>query len=219
MNCTCIEGFVVAQMVKNLPVIQDTWVQHLGWEDPLEKGMATYSSVLAWRIPGTEESGRLQSMRSQRVRYDWAINSELYDLQLFTTILAFSNVPEIGSVGFSIPILQLRTWKHKKRWSEYTVGEIKPCRSHLLIDWQENEYNLELQLIYRIYVLKLYTPSEYLCLQVNNLKTQLAVSYLVDSDINWETVHHIWYLKCPNLRHVIICFSFEAKSPQTFATW
>ena len=57
-------------MVKNLPVIQDTWVQHLGWEDPLEKGMATYSSVLAWRIPGTEESGRLQSMRSQRVRYD-----------------------------------------------------------------------------------------------------------------------------------------------------
>ena len=52
-------------MVKNLPVIQDTWVQHLGWEDPLEKGMATYSSILAWRIPGTEESGRLQSVRSQ----------------------------------------------------------------------------------------------------------------------------------------------------------
>ena len=56
---------MVAQMVKNLPVIQDTWVQHLGWEDPLEKGMATYSSILAWRIPGTEESGRLQSVRSQ----------------------------------------------------------------------------------------------------------------------------------------------------------
>ena len=52
MNCTCIEGFVVAQMVKNLPVIQDTWVQHLGWEDPLEKGMATYSSVLAGEFQG-----------------------------------------------------------------------------------------------------------------------------------------------------------------------
>ena len=51
-------------MVKNLPVIQETWVQCLGWEDPLEKEMATYSSILAWRIPWTEEPGRLQSMGS-----------------------------------------------------------------------------------------------------------------------------------------------------------
>ena len=105
MNCTCIEGFVVAQAVRNLPVIQDTWVQPLGWEGPLEKGMATYSSILAWRIPGTKEPGKLQSPRAQRVRYNWVINSELYDLQLFTTILAFPNAPEIGNVGFSIPIL------------------------------------------------------------------------------------------------------------------
>ena len=57
-------------MVKNLPVIQETKVQSLGQEDPLEKGMATHSSILAWRIPWIEEPGRLQSMRSQRVRYD-----------------------------------------------------------------------------------------------------------------------------------------------------
>ena len=57
---------MVAQMVKNLPVTQDTWVQPLGWEDPLEKGMASYSSILAWRIPGTEEPGGLQSMGLQR---------------------------------------------------------------------------------------------------------------------------------------------------------
>ena len=49
-------------MVKNLPEMQETWVQSLGQEDPLEKGMATHSSVLAWRIPWIEESGRLQSM-------------------------------------------------------------------------------------------------------------------------------------------------------------
>ena len=57
-------------MVKNLPAMQETWVQSLGQKDPLEKGMATHSSVLAWRITWTEESVRLQSMGSQRVRHD-----------------------------------------------------------------------------------------------------------------------------------------------------
>jgi len=57
-------------MVKNLPEIRETWVQALGWEDPLEKGMATHSSILAWRIPWTEEPGRLQSTGSQTIEYD-----------------------------------------------------------------------------------------------------------------------------------------------------
>ena len=56
-------------MVKHLPTMQETWVQSLGWEDPLEKEMATHSSTLAWKIPWTEECGRLQSMGSLRVRY------------------------------------------------------------------------------------------------------------------------------------------------------
>ena len=59
---------LVAQVVKNPPAMQETWVQSLGWEDPLEKGIATHSSILAWRIPWTEEPGRLQSMGLQRVR-------------------------------------------------------------------------------------------------------------------------------------------------------
>ena len=50
---------MVAQMVKNLPAMQETWFRSLGWEDPLEKGMAIYSSILAWRIPWTEELGKL----------------------------------------------------------------------------------------------------------------------------------------------------------------
>ena len=57
------DGLLVAQTVKNLPAMQKTWVLFLGWEDPLEEGMATHSSILAWRIPWTEEPGRLQSMR------------------------------------------------------------------------------------------------------------------------------------------------------------
>ena len=58
--------FLVAQLVKNLPAVQETWVQFLGQEDPLEKEMAIHSSILAWRIPWTEDSGRLQSMGSQQ---------------------------------------------------------------------------------------------------------------------------------------------------------
>ena len=57
---------LVVQKVKNLPVVQETWVQSLGWKDPLEEGMATHSSILAWRIPWTEKPGRLQSMVSQK---------------------------------------------------------------------------------------------------------------------------------------------------------
>ena len=57
-------------MVKRLPAIWETWVRSLGWEDLLEKEMATHSSIPAWRIPGTEEPGRQQSMGSQRVGHD-----------------------------------------------------------------------------------------------------------------------------------------------------
>ena len=60
-------GFLVAQMVKCLPAMWETWVRFLGWEDPLEKEMTTHSSIFAWRISWTEELGRLQSTRSQRV--------------------------------------------------------------------------------------------------------------------------------------------------------
>ena len=60
----------VAQRVKNLPAMQETQVRSLGWEDPLEMGMATRFRIIAWRIPRTEEPGGLQSMRSQRVGHD-----------------------------------------------------------------------------------------------------------------------------------------------------
>ena len=62
----------MAQMVKNLPATLETWVGSLGWEDPLEEGMATQSSILAWESPWTEEPGGLQSMGSQRVGHDSA---------------------------------------------------------------------------------------------------------------------------------------------------
>ena len=70
MSLMCVSSTrgssLVTQMVKNLPAMQENWAQSLGQEDPLEKGMATHSSILAWRIPWTEEPGGLQSMGSQK---------------------------------------------------------------------------------------------------------------------------------------------------------
>ena len=66
---------MVAQMVKNLPAIRETWVQNLGQKDALEKGMATHSSILVWRISWTKEPGGLQAMGLQKVRHDWVSNT------------------------------------------------------------------------------------------------------------------------------------------------
>ena len=71
--------FGVVQMVKNLPAMLETQIRTLGWEDPLEKRMATHSSIPAWRIPWKAEPGGLQSMGSERVGHDWATELNLFD--------------------------------------------------------------------------------------------------------------------------------------------
>ena len=68
---------LVAQLVKNLPTMWETWVRFLGWEDPLEREMATHSSTIAWKIPWKEEPSRLQSMGLQRVGHNWATKLSL----------------------------------------------------------------------------------------------------------------------------------------------
>ena len=73
---------LVAQMVKNLSAMYETRVLSLGWEEPLEKGMATHSSILAWKIPWTERPGRLQSMDSQRARDNWTTNTFTFMITL-----------------------------------------------------------------------------------------------------------------------------------------
>ena len=70
MHLFGIRASLVAQRLKRLPAMWETWVRSLGWEDPLEKEMATHSSILAWRIPWMEEPGGLQSMGLQRVGHD-----------------------------------------------------------------------------------------------------------------------------------------------------
>ena len=76
-----MKASLVAQRLKRLPAMWETRVRSLGWEDPLEKDMATHSSILAWRIPWTEEPGRLQSTGSQRVGHDWWLHfTYLYEM-------------------------------------------------------------------------------------------------------------------------------------------
>ena len=75
--------------------MQETWVRSLGWEDPLEKGMATHSSILAWRILWTEEPGGLQSMGWQRVGYDQMTNNTCF-ITLYFILHKFSFLKNIG---------------------------------------------------------------------------------------------------------------------------
>ena len=118
---------LVAHMVKNLPAMLETQVQSLGQEDPLEKGMATHSSILAWRIPWTEEAGRLQSMASQRVRHNWA-----------TSTFCLSHC-ELGDKYLSVCALDSATnlqrprfWKRKEKiW--FKDSNIWNCNTAIII--------------------------------------------------------------------------------------
>ena len=79
----------VAQAVKNLPAVRETGIQFLGWEDPLEEGMATHSSIPAWRMPQTEEPDGLQSVGSQRVRSHSTTNTLTFDFETHTELFCF----------------------------------------------------------------------------------------------------------------------------------
>ena len=115
---------LVAQMVKNLCTMQETWVLSLGWEDHLEKRMATHSSILAWRTPWTEEPGGLQSMGLQRVRRDWA---HTHRFPLFAA--SFSLV--LCTVNFCclVPWIQFH---HSSVSDGFCLGLSFLCSSHKL---------------------------------------------------------------------------------------
>ena len=103
---------LVAQTVKRLPAVQETWVQSLGWENPLEKEMATHSSTLAWKIPRTEEPGRLQSMGSQRVGHNWATSVSV------SSVLAW-RIPGTGEPG-GLPSMGLHRVGHD--WNDIAAA-------------------------------------------------------------------------------------------------
>ena len=130
---------LVAQIVKNLPAGQETWVQSLSQEDPLEKRMATHSSILAWRIPWTEEHGGVQSMELQRVRQDWVTNNFIYH-----SIRSFIIAEEFSA---------LETFKYKNLNATHRVSwKVQPLMDKLIGTadifrsssgiWQSSELNI-----------------------------------------------------------------------------
>ena len=138
------QDFLVAQMVKNLSAVQKTQVPSLDWEDPLETEMAIHSSILAWRIPGTEEPGGLQPMGLQRVGHDWATNTTIttcyYPMARDQTCApcigrqSFSHcaareVPQSGFKNITVKLWWVDSWVqqeigetyllHSPRWGEW----------------------------------------------------------------------------------------------------
>ena len=114
---------LVVQMVKNLPAVKTTWVRSLDWEDPLEEGMATRSSILAWRIPWTEEPGGPRSMGSQRVGHDWVTKHTPPSIGL--TILSSVR-------GAVIYPNDLKTYTYTENWNTPVNG------SFILFTWVIN---------------------------------------------------------------------------------
>ena len=105
----------MAQMVKNLPAVQKTWVQSLSWEDPLEKGMAIHSSILAWRIPWTESGGLwLQFMGSLRVTHNQVTNTHfilpslpVHEHRMSSHLFVFFNFLQQCFVIFNVQVFSL----------------------------------------------------------------------------------------------------------------
>ena len=134
----CNQGFSVAQMVKNLPTMWETWVWYLGWEDPLEEGMVTHASILAWRIPWTKEPDKLQSLGSQRVRHDWVTDTHTHTQATITTI-SFWNIcitPQRNPVPLAailhLCLLQLLTTIYLLSVSGFVYLGISYKRNHKL---------------------------------------------------------------------------------------
>ena len=125
-------AFPVGQMIKSLPEVQETQVQSLGQEDPLEKEMSTHSSTVAWKIPWTKECGRLQSMGWQRVGYHWAmslthsaykLNIQGDNKQAWCTPFPIWNQSIVPC-----PVLSVASWlayrflKRQVRWSGISIS-------------------------------------------------------------------------------------------------
>ena len=107
----------MAQIVKNLPAMQQTWVRWLGWEDPREKGMATHSSILAWSILWTEEPGGLLSLGSQRVRHDWWSNTFTFKWKKATQKIIHFMIPFLINIqNKQIHRDKSKTGSYQRQW-------------------------------------------------------------------------------------------------------
>ena len=125
---------LVTEMVQNMPAMQVTQVQFLGQEDPLEKGMATHSSILAWRISETEEPDGLQSMKSQRVGCDWVTNIQFSSVQSLSHVWLFAT-PWTAAHQASLSIINSQSLL-----KPMSINSVMPS-NHLIQDQKNNVLN------------------------------------------------------------------------------
>ena len=177
-NTSCnLRASLVAQMVKNSPAMQKTWVQSLGWEDPLEKGMANHSIILAWRIPWTEEPDQLQSIVSQRVRHDWATNTHNFR-QPFPQRTTTKISVNLFIYSFSLLNLLMRKLGHRevKYWNLTKVAQLPNPGYHTALS--------------RFYRLTWSQQDEIKYWEVNAVVIQWRVNFLLSRDLYEE--NSIW---------------------------
>ena len=122
-------------MIKNLPPMPETWVWCLGQEDPLEKGTATHSSILACRISWTEETGRVQSMGFQRIRQDWATNTFIFHFQLNRIRRPEWEALKPAKLAEPKRKKRLLSWQVISQWKSWTLFIIAFLLSLLCINW------------------------------------------------------------------------------------
>ena len=135
---------------KNLPAVQETQVRSLSQEDPLKKGMAMHPSILAWRIPWTEESGGLQSIGSQRVGHDWATNTSTFPFQRDDGY--YVPLPELPVLSVSLfgplcpqslsgnPSLRAALLSRSSSTCHGGTPWSLPCPSRLMTIWDPNNW-------------------------------------------------------------------------------
>ena len=129
------------QTVKNPPAVQETWVGPLGHKDPLEQGVPVHSSILAWRIPWTEESGGLQSMGSQRAGRDWATNIFAQHNHLCFCIIYSYNTRKQG--GLKQIFLQYdRQYYYRRKSLIFYQSNYKGCLMFIFIKYYPFSYAL-----------------------------------------------------------------------------
>ena len=128
---------LVAQMIKNLTTMQETQVWSLGGEDPLEKEMATHSSILAWEIPWTGEPGGLQSLGSQKVGHYWVTNIHTWELERTKTGLYHLLANAIFTLSFKIKLtlLFVSECAHYKKFEKWKLKESRPISHYLETFW------------------------------------------------------------------------------------
>ena len=142
MASIMLRYYAVAQIVKNLPAVQEIQLWFLGQEGPLEKEVTTHSSILAWNIPWTEEPGRLQSMGSQRVRHDWATNTSLhveymYSIPTFWRVFIITRCQKLFCIYWDdhmVFILQFINMMYHIDWFVYSEESLHSWdQSHLIL--------------------------------------------------------------------------------------